>query len=329
MSTYKPRILLVDLFNVFYQHYKINKAINFNGDPIGGFIGTLNQIRKLVDTFNPQKVFIVIDGPNAGLRRRNLFPEYKGKRNRKKRVSVIKLDENDKIEIDDEQIQLQALYNALKLLPVQILLVPNFEADDVIAYLVKKNTEFSYIISSNDKDYLQLVNDDVSMWANQKKKLYTPKEVKEEFLVSSNNLIYLRSIEGDKSDKLAGIKGIGDSTLIKLLPQITTTDFNSFDEFWENIDNLPESKLKTLNNLKDNKGQAHLMYRLMKLDNTVLNLKGIEFLQEQLEEQQNKSYSKITFKAYCVKEKLESNIKNFEFWIRPFAFLRHDIKLTI
>jgi len=67
----------------------------------------------------------------------------------------------------------------------------------------------------------------------------------------------------------------------------------------------------------------------MKLDYTCLNQKAIEMLDVQLTEQENKDFSKVSFKLFCVKQKLESYIKNFDLWIRPFLFLKKDVKLKV
>ena len=57
--------------------------------------------------------------------------------------------------------------------------------------------------------------------------------------------------------------------------------------------------------------------------------KSIEILDNQLEEQSKKPYSKMSLKMYCVKQHIEEHIKNFDFWIRPFNFTHYQIKLSV
>ena len=71
---------------------------------------------------------------------------------------------------------------------------------------------------STDKDFLQLVSDRISVWST-KKKLYNPEKVLEEYKVTSKNLLLSRIFEGDQSDNIKGVMGIGTKTLLKNFPQ--------------------------------------------------------------------------------------------------------------
>lgn len=323
----KSKILYVDGFNLWYQMLAIFKASDSNGEPIGGFIGFVTQLQRLVAKFNPQKVVVVFDGPNAGQRRRSIFKDYKGKRGKKKRFSVMDFGDGDKVQVDNEQEQLRMLIDFLKFLPVDLVVVPYYEADDVIAYLVNKNPEYMSIINTNDKDYYQLINKDTFVWAPQKKTLYNEALVLAKHEVIPSNFVYMRCIVGDSSDKLIGIKGIGQDTLLEKIPQLKTQPFASFEEFWAEIDKL-EDDSKLGKKLKENKAQAFLMYGLMKLDYTCMNQRGIEILNSQLEDSSAKGFSKVGLKMYCIKQHIESHIKNFDLWIRPFNFMKQDIKLN-
>lgn len=324
----KPKVLYIDAFNLFYQMFSIFEANDSNGDPIGGVMGFVTQLQRLVAKFSPQKVVVVFDGPEAGKRRRSFYKDYKGKRNRKVRTSMTRMGD-EKVPADDDQRQLKMLYEFLKMLPVEVLVVPYFEADDVIAYLVKKNPEHTNIISSSDRDYLQLVNENTFVWSPQKKILYTPAIIAAEYEIIVQNITYMRALVGDTSDKLVGVKGIGKETLFKILPQLQTDPYASFDEFWNQVELLEDGKGKTIKSLKENRVQAELMYKLMVLDYTCLNQRAIETLQGQDTDQQTKAFSKLNLKLYCIKQHLEPYVKNYEVWVRPFIFLKQDLKLTI
>jgi DNA polymerase I len=324
----KNKVLYIDGFNIFYSCFATYQANDSNGEPVGGFIGFINQLRKLVDKFSPQKIVIVFDGPGSAERRRVVFSDYKGKRNRKKRFAIVDLGEGEKVEVDNEQMQLQALFTFLKLLPVDVIILPKYEADEVIAYLCNKNKDYTNIICTNDKDFYQLVDSNTFVYANQKKTLFTQEVIFEQHRVIPANFVYMRCIVGDVSDKLPGIKGLGKQTLLEKIPNLSTTPYTSFEDFWLEIENL-EDDSKLGKKLKENKEQARLMYGLMKLDYTCLNQKAIEILDSQLEEQSKKPYSKMSLKMYCVKQRIEEHIKNFDFWIRPFNFTHHHIKLSV
>lgn len=323
----KPKVLYVDGFNYFYQCFQTNKSVDSNGEPNGGFVGFIGMIQKLVNRFSPQKLIVIFDGPEAGKRRKSLLNSYKDKRGSKKRLACVDFGDGEKEYVDNEQKQLKDTFEFLKQLPVHVLLVPYYEADDVIAYLVQKNTDKLNIICSTDRDFLQLVDDTTYVWSSQKKILFTPEKLQEYYDIIPANFVLMRSIVGDTSDGLKGVKGIGMPTLFDIMPQIKTQSFKDFWDFWEEVERLEDGKGKTIKKLKENKDQAHLMYRLMKLDLTNLNQRAIEQVQQQVEEQKEKPFSKMNLKLYCIREHLEAYIKNFELWIQPFVFLKQEITL--
>src|ERR1700749_247220 len=97
------KILLIDAWNVIISQNAVSNIVDHNSNPIGRYLGVINQIRLFTDKFKPAKIFFVLDGPNAGERRRKLFADYKGKRRvtaRKSKV-VFKDDEGDDVfEVD-------------------------------------------------------------------------------------------------------------------------------------------------------------------------------------------------------------------------------------
>jgi 5'-3' exonuclease len=315
------RILYIDGYNIFYQMYSRNTAKDSNAEPIGGYVGSINFLQKVIDKFKPNKVYYVFDGLSAGQRRKSLYPGYKDKRGRKHRSVNIKLGAGEIEEtVSNEDYQMGLLINALKQLPVTILTIPYYEADDIITYLVSKNNAALNIICSTDKDYLQLVRENIYVWSPQQKVLYTPEEVRIKYNVIPENFPYYRAIIGDSSDKLKGIKGIGDKTLLKHI-DFTTKPFIDIGDFWEQIDLLEENK--TLLKLKENKKEMHLMYKLMVLEPDNVSLSARELIQQQEEEQQNKTFSKFAFKFFCSKNQLDSILGNFDSWVRPFMFVKN------
>ena len=100
-------------------------------------------------------------------------------------------------------------------LPLTILTVEGAEADDVIAYTAEQVlSDSEVIIMSTDKDFLHLVDDRVRVWSPTKKKLYNKDKLLEEYGIPAHNFLMYRMIEGDKSDNIGGINGIGIKTLL-------------------------------------------------------------------------------------------------------------------
>jgi DNA polymerase-1 len=106
---------------------------------------------------------------------------------------------------------------------------------------------------SSDKDFLQLVNKDVSVYSPSKKKIYNINEVVEEFGIHPHNFINFRMMDGDKSDSINGITGVGLKTIIKNFPMLTEETTYVTENLVEYVNSLP-SKTKAhnlfLNNLE-------------------------------------------------------------------------------
>ena len=111
--------------------------------------------------------------------------------------------------------------------------VTGVEADDAVAYItndILNQPDMKITIMSSDKDYLQLVDDRVSLWSPTKKKLYTPSVVKEEYCVSPKNFLFYKMLMGDASDNIPGVPGIGQKTATTLLQT-----FGSLRELYSKI----------------------------------------------------------------------------------------------
>ena len=322
------RVLYLDAFNLFQANYRSNTAMDSNGEAIGGFLGTLLQIRGLIHKFSPQKVLVIFDGPDAGLRRRSLYSGYKSKRRAKKRTATINLAEGLSVQVENETEQLEKLFAALKLLPVDMICIPYYEADDVIAYLVKRNPNFNNIIVSNDKDYLQLITEKTWVYQFTKKRLMDLKKTGEEFEIDPSNILYYRSIVGDSSDELIGLKGVGEGT-VKKLDIFNKRKFESFDDFWSEIENIEESKSKKITLLKESQKDVLLMYQLMRLDETCLNQRAIDLLESQLVTELKKQFSTIMFKGLCIRCNLNTQIKDVDGWMTSFYCLKRKIEVSI
>ena len=106
---------------------------------------------------------------------------------------------------------------------------------------------------STDKDFYQIVNDRIAVWSPTKKVLYDRKRLEEEFEILAENFIYYRIIDGDKSDNINGVRGLGLKTIRKKYPSLTDEAIINIDEFL-NVTQLFEHKDLLIRN-----------YRLMQL----------------------------------------------------------------
>jgi len=266
--TANSRTLIVDGLNLFLRVFSAVPSINEDGIHVGGVSGFLRSLAYSIKQLAPTRCIIVFDGRGGSKRRRKLYPEYKNNRKSTQRFNRY----NEYSTVEDERqsrmVQLARCIEYLDMLPVSILIVDNVEADDVIAYLATDVLKDEVIIMSTDQDFLQLINDKVSVWSPIRKRLYTPEKVKEDYEIPVSNFLMYKILMGDQSDNIPGIPGMGQKTLIKRFPEILSENVTIkqlFDTAEKHTD------LKVCQALLESKSQLKLNYVLMRLDETLLN----------------------------------------------------------
>ena len=240
------KTLVIDGLNTFIRSWSTAPNLNDNGDHIGGIVGTLKSIGYAIRTLNPTRVVIVFDGKNGSSSRKEIFSGYKADRGKNKikmrlnRAATVEM--NPEEESESMKRQMVGLGELLSTLPVSIMIYDGIEADDVMAYIatqLKKENE-KVIIMSSDKDFLQLVNKDVSVYSPSKKKVYNIPEVIEEFGIHPHNFINFRMIDGDKSDNVAGINGLGIKSIIKAFPMLVEHQLVDTTDMVNYVNTLPK-----------------------------------------------------------------------------------------
>jgi DNA polymerase-1 len=226
------KVLLIDGLNTFIRMFAATPTMNDDGDHIGGTTGFLLNMASTIRTLKPSRVVVVFDGVGGSVRRRKLFEGYKSGRKTMTKLNRTydfqTLDEEDR----SRKMQLSLLANILRCLPVTIIAQDNVEADDVLAYLAQtvESRGGTSIIFSNDKDFLQLINEKTSVFNPVKKKMYRPNKVVEDYGFHPNNFLVYRAITGDASDCIPGVEGIKEKTLLKLFPQLAEAQKYDVDQ---------------------------------------------------------------------------------------------------
>ena len=107
----------------------------------------------------------------------------------------------------------------------------------MVLYLKKK--EDKVFIVSSDKDFLQLVNENVIVYRPMEKEYYTDQTIREKYKMPPHNFILYKTLLGDNSDKVKGVKGLGEKGLLKKFPELTEKEITLDD-----IYNICEQKFK-------------------------------------------------------------------------------------
>jgi 5'-3' exonuclease len=315
------RVLIVDGLNTFIRSFAVNPSINDDGMHIGGLVGFLKSIRYTCNVLKPSRCIIVFDGKDGSKRRRKIYPDYK--QNRKVRSKLNRNVDWGTAPQDEEQSmkqQMGRIIEYLEQLPLTLICVDGIEADDTMAYLSQQLLpKDDIILMSTDKDFLQLVDERVKVWSPTKKKLYDKKTVMEEFGIPSHNILTYRILDGDKSDNIKGVRGVGIKTIQKFLPDIVSEEKFDVRKLINHV-NDSNNKTKLLTNIGKNINLIKRNYLLMQLNNVDIP----KHIKRKIQGSLHKDIPqliKYKFQTMFLQDKLQSAIKDFDGWISEFVRL--------
>src|ERR1035437_4469800 len=237
MESKQKEVLIVDGYNLFIRAYMAIPTLNEDGIHTGGVSGFMKGMGYAIKLFGPDRVVVVFDGVGGSQKRRKIYPEYKDHKRTKVRLNRI-YEENTSLGEEEVSLkrQLQRIVIYLTYLPVYMVSLDQVEADDTIAHMaLDYYKDWKVRIMSEDRDFLQLVNDRISVWSPTKKKIYTPQDVLREYGLIPSNFVYFKCLMGDVSDNIAGVRGCGPKTIVKALPLLSAgpTDLNLIKDHCE------------------------------------------------------------------------------------------------
>ena len=308
-------ILIIDGLNTFLRSFTMINHLNPDGHHIGGLTGFLKSIGYAIRMSDPTKVVVIFDGIGGSNARRNLYPEYKANRN-SSRITNHNIFSSKDEESESINNQISRLIQYLQCLPVTVISIDGLEADDIIGYLANKfqahDETQKVTIMSADKDFIQLVSDKVHCYSPTKKKIYTPKDVLEEFGVSSNNFLNYKILMGDTSDNIPGITGLGPKKLLKLFPELISNTKVELDEIISSsADKIDENKLYL--SVVERRYQLSINQQLMSLNGSFLSPENKQLVKDAF----NNSYElniPIFLQLYH-NDKLGESIPNTSSWL--------------
>jgi 5'-3' exonuclease (including N-terminal domain of PolI) len=169
-TTIEDRILLIDASSIIYRvYYALPPLKTKNGEITNALYGFIRILLKAVEDFKPNLIGIAFDRPEPTFRH-IIYKEYKAKRPPMK---------------DDLKTQIPWIREFLRINNLPVLEESGYEADDVIATIVKRNEKSLKYILSGDLDLIQLVSDNCYLIHPQKGItefiIYDPQKVKERY----------------------------------------------------------------------------------------------------------------------------------------------------
>ena len=308
------RTLLIDGLNLFFRNFAMMNMVNPDGIHIGGLGGFFRSLGAMIRQTQPDKVYVIFDGASSTTNRKNLVPEYKSGRN-EQRVTNWEVFDSLADEHDSKVDQIVRVIQYLKTLPVKTLLLDKVEADDIIAYLCSKlpnQPDDKLFIVSSDKDFLQLVNQNVIVYRPMEKKYYTEDVMREKYKMPAKNFILYKTLLGDSSDKIKGIKGLGEKGIFKKFPELTEGVLTFNDVF-----NICEQKFKdhvVYARVIQGVDELEKNYKIMDLSNPMIGENDKKYLDEVVKSKEL-NYIPDQFIAMYNEDKLGGMIRNLDYWL--------------
>lgn len=313
---YNSRVLLIDAMNLFIRSYAAVPSMDDDGRHIGGMVGFMKSLGLAIRTFKPTRCIVVFDGKGGSQRRRKIFPQYKANRKppvRLNRAYDLTTDEQEK---ENMKWQLISLIELLECLPLTILALDNVEADDVIAYLSQLVTAEggSSIIYSTDKDFFQLASESVKIYNPIKKKTFDEAVILEDYGIHPKHFHFFRALNGDKSDNIDGVKGVGETTLKKYLPEIADPSQNITVDFIEQKYANEKKIPKMIQNILGNKDIVERNMVLMNLHEGIMS-SDARLKVANMFHTKNVSFNKYDLTKNMMKSKLLGAFPNYDSWL--------------
>jgi 5'-3' exonuclease len=246
--------LIIDGNSLLEVAFNGDPRINSRGEHIGGVFQFLLQLKILMMKRDFDYVYVFWDGDNSGQLRYDIYPEYKSNREKsfadeninsdyyKQIDNFVKrvLDKRNNKPIDPEKVakkerfhkQRKILQEYLEELFIRQSICDKIEGDDMIAYycLHKKPNERIFIVSG-DRDLTQLLDIDeyICLYIPVLKKFITTKNHTEEIGYHQKNVLLKKILCGDASDAIKGIKGLGETTLYDMMPEIKEREVKLYE----------------------------------------------------------------------------------------------------
>ncbi|RZA22205.1 MAG: DNA polymerase I, partial [Proteobacteria bacterium] len=242
----KKRLFIIDSMAMAFRNFHAIRALsNSHGTPVNAVYGCLMFLAGLIEKEKPDYFVFATDSQEKTFRH-EFYDLYKANRSDMPA---------------DLALQIPLLYRLFESLKAPLLKNTNLEADDLIGSLVTQyaSDELHCYIVSGDKDFMQLVNDNVSIYSPKKGgevHICTRDGVFEKFGCTPEQVIDILALIGDTSDNVPGVPGIGDKGAAKLI-----AEFGSLDNIYANLDKIANARQRK--GLEDNKDIAYLSKRLV------------------------------------------------------------------
>ncbi len=233
-----------------YHAVRGNLSRSRDGLPTNALFGVAQMLVKVVDELAPDLCVVALDA-KGGNWRHHMYADYKA--NRKEADEAL-------------LVQIPYVRPMVEAFGLPVLCESGFEADDIIATLVKKRAEMGVekiTIVTSDKDLLQLVGDNVQLLDTLKDKISGPAEAVEKFGVGPDLVADVQGLMGDSSDNIPGVPGVGPKTAGDLVAKL-----GGLDAIYGDLSKVERETLRA--KLEEHREKAFLSRELARLKDDVV-----------------------------------------------------------
>ncbi len=223
-------VVLFDGHAMFHRafHAIQHLSVSHSGEATNAVFGVSASLLKVLSERRPAYAAVAFDvsGPTF---RHEMYDGYKAQRPHMP---------------DEMRAQYGRVREAVETIGLSIVELPGYEADDVLGHFSRRATEqgLRTIIVTGDQDTMQLVSPTVSILYQRgarNESLFDPDAVKERYGLSPEQIPDLKALQGDPSDNIPGVQGVGAKTATTLL-----SEYGTVGELYEHIDNVTPERVR-------------------------------------------------------------------------------------
>ena len=280
----KKTVMLIDGSSlIFRAFFALPNLSNNDGVMTNGVYGFLTMYRNAFDKYKPDYVLVAFDRSSKTFRNEE-YKDYKANRDKTP---------------NELSYQFGILKDVLDSMGVKYTDLDGFEADDIVGTYARmaKEAGDEAVLITGDRDYLQLVDDNVLVYLTKKGVSdtveYTVDKIKEEYGITPKQLIDVKGLMGDKSDNIPGVDGIGEKRALEFIRK-----YGSIENLYDNLDDI--SGKKTKENLENGEAVAYMSKKI----GTIVTNAPVEFEYDDLAlgkpdvEGLREKFSKLNFNKF-------------------------------